>query len=137
MLKRLESKHGATLVEVMASMALFTVAIVAILGVVSSNRLMANRADYAYIAYNLAKNHIETLRAMNFSDLSGAAETATALDETGASDLNGDFTRTTTVTTPYSSDSNLAQITVDVSYNVQGLESADPMEISSVIYNNG
>ncbi len=131
----MRSRRGATLVEVMASIAIFSVALVSLLSVLVSNVKMAKQSDYAYIAYNLAKNHLETLRAMNFTDLSAAAESATVLDDEGVPDPDGTFTRSTTVTTPYNADAKLAKVTVSVLYTINGTDSADPMKMSTVIYN--
>ena len=129
--------RGITLVEVMASILLFSITIVAILSLIVSNAKMGKRADEAYIAYNLAKNHIEEFRSLNFSDLSAADEADVRLDELGVPDPDGAFSRTTTVVTPYESDDELAQVTVQVSYDVAGQQSAAPVVMSSVIFGGG
>lgn len=128
---------GFTLVEVMAAVFIFMIGIVGILGVSVESMRMGKRSEMAYTAYNLAKNHLETLRAMPFSDVASAGETETILDETGVADDDGDFIRSTDIVTNYSGDSDLVEATVTVSYIFQGEESPNPMEISTVIYNAG
>jgi hypothetical protein len=118
----------------MASMALFVITAIAVLTLVASSQSMGKRADDAYIAYNLAKNHIETLRALPFDDLSSGDETDIRLNEIGVSDENGSFLRSTDVTTPYAGDSNLALVEVSVSYEIRGAASGQPIEMVSVLY---
>ncbi len=121
----------------MTAVAVFTMTVVGILNLCTSNVAMGKRADNTYAAYNLAKSHIETLRAMNFSDLSSSAEEDVRLDQFGVADSEGLYSRTTTVETPYVADANLAQITVRVTYFVRGDERSAPTIISSVVFGSG
>ncbi len=131
------NERGVTLVEVMTAVAVFTMTTVGILNLCTSNVAMGKRSDMTYIAYNLAKNHIESLRAMNFSDLSSSAEEDVRLDEFGVADIEGKFVRSTAVVAPYVSDANLTQLTVSVSYFIKGEERSSPTIISSVVSGNG
>jgi Tfp pilus assembly protein PilV len=131
----MRSERGTTLLEVMASVMLFMIGIAAILSVILQSMSMAKRGEYAYTAYNMAKSRLETLKSMSFADLSSAAETDTRLDNDGVPDVDGDFRRSTAVTTSYTGDSNLASATVTVYYTFRGDESPSPMEMTTVIYN--
>jgi hypothetical protein len=92
-------------------------------------------ADYVYTAYNIAKNHIETLRTMSFAELSLANETDTMLNEDGVPDPEGMFKRTTIVTTNYTGNANLAKVDVKATYTAQGKTPAQPIQLTTVVYN--
>src|SRR5437762_3423610 len=94
--KKLGSVAGITLVETIASVLLFALVVGGILSVSIQNMTMGKRSEYAFTAYNLAKNHLETLKSMPFSNLPNADETDTYLDATGAPNANGPFIRNTT-----------------------------------------
>ena len=126
--------EGSTLVETMAAVFLFALVMGAILDVSVQSMTMGKRSEYAFTAYNLAKNHIETLKSMPFGNLPNADETSTYLDATGAASENGPFVRSTTVTTNYTGDSNLVQIQVSVNYLWKGALSANATQLSSVIF---
>ncbi|MBI2095020.1 MAG: prepilin-type N-terminal cleavage/methylation domain-containing protein [Candidatus Omnitrophica bacterium] len=127
--------QGFTLVEVMAAVLIFMIGLVGILFVSIESMSMTKRAEYAYTAYNLAKNRLETLRAMSFDDLASAEETEVTVDESGVSDEAGNFIRSTAIETGYSGDSDLVSAAVTVSYLFKGQQSGGPMEMSTVIYN--
>ena len=131
------SRTGVTLVETMASILLFALVVGSILNLAIQNMTMGKRSEYAYTAYNLAKNHIETLKSMPFSNLANAAETDTYLDATGTPNADGPYVRTTTVATSYTGDVNLVQVQVIVQYLWQGALSANATQLSTVIFMYG
>lgn len=116
-------------------MSVFAIAITSLLTVYTQSLTVSKRSDYAYIAYNLAKNHIERLRAGAFSSLSLAVETDTRINRDGEPDSGGEYLRTTAVTTNYGGNSNLTQVDVQVSYEFKKVKSPQPMSLSTVIYN--
>ena len=130
-------RTGVTLVETMASVLLFALVVGSLLTLTLQNMTMGKRSEFAYTAYNLAKNHIETLKSMPFSNLANAAETATYLDATGTPNADGPFVRTTTVTTSYTGDVNLVQVQVSVNYLWQGTLSANATQLFAVIFQYG
>jgi Tfp pilus assembly protein PilV len=130
----MRDKGGFTILELIGSISVFVVGLSALLAVVTASLTMGRRGDYAYIAYNLAKNHAESLRAFSYSDLSDAGETDTIIDETGMPDAAGAYIRNTTITTNYLGDANATQATVSVRYNFRGVESPDST-IATVYYN--
>lgn len=128
------NSRGFTLVELIGSISVFVIGLAALLGICLQSLTMTKRSEEAYTAYNIAKNRIENLRALDFGELSSAEETATAVDKKGDADAGGAYTRTTEITTSYSGDSSLTQATVTVDYSVKGSQSLSPMEMTTVIY---
>lgn len=135
--KILSNTGGSTLIEVMGAVLVFMIGISALLGVFYASAAMAKRAEYAYTAYNIAKNHVEDLKAFSFTDLAIANETASVVDENGVSDSNGEYIRTTAITTSYNSDASLTKIDVQVWYVLRGVQSQTPMQLTTVIFQNG
>mgnify|MGYP001611877273 CR=1 FL=1 len=143
--KKLSSTTGATLIELMGAVLIFMIGIAALLGVFYSSVGMAKRAERAYTAYNLAKNHIEELKSYGFTDLV-EGEVTSVVDQNGAAYESGDkYIRTTTTTncadaTPCTGsliDSNLTEIDVKVWYVLRDVQSAGPMEATTLIFENG
>ena len=130
------NQTGVTLVEVMISVLVFVIGITAMLDVCTQGVLMSRKADAAYTAYNLAKNRIETLKAVAFSELASAEETSTLLDEAGVPDLKGSFTRGTAITPSYLGNPDLTEVDVTVYYKVRGQQSSNPMRMTTLIYDN-
>ena len=135
--RKLASSSGTTLIEVMGAVLIFMIGIAALLGVFYGSVGMAKRAEYAYTAYNIAKNHMEDLRAFSFTDLAVASETASVVDQNGVDDLSGQYIRTTTITTSYNSDASLTKVDVQVWYVLGGVQSQSPTQLTTVIFQNG
>ena len=128
-------KSGFTILEVMVAVSVFAIAISSLLAVYTQAATVSKRSDYAYTAYNLAKNHIERLRATAFSTLSLAAETDTRINRDGEPDETGEYLRSTSITTNFGGNTNLTQVDVGVSYEFKKVKSPQPMSLSTVIYN--
>ena len=120
----------------MVAILVFGIVLVGMLDICSKSILMGKRSNLSYTAYNLAKNHLETLKASAFSSLTTADETDTILDGTGIPDPDGQYKRNTAVTTNYSGDTDLASVTVTVDYEVKGTYSGHPVTLSTVIFQN-
>ena len=136
-MKKYQENAGATLIEVMGAILIFMIGIAALLGVFYGSQAMSQRANYAYAAYNIAKNHIEDLRSFSFTDLAVANETSSVVDQNGVDDPAGQYLRTTTVTTSYNGDANLTELDVQVWYVIRGVQSPNPVELTTVIFQNG
>ena len=134
-MKIMGNRKGASLIEVMISVAIFVLSMQSLLAVTLASMTQAKRAEYVHIASGLAKNHMERLRAYSFSALANAAETSTLINTDGDPDDDGTFIRTTTVTTSYNSNANLTQVTVQVWFVLKGVQSGQPMSVTSVMYN--
>ena len=126
---------GFTVLEIMDAVSIFGIAIVSLLAVFTQAMTVSKRSDYAYTAYNLAKNHIERLRASSFSSLSLAVEVDTRINRDGDPDEAGEYLRSTTVTNNYGGSADLTQVDVQVSYEFKKVKSPQPMSLSTVIYN--
>ncbi|MBI3252142.1 MAG: prepilin-type N-terminal cleavage/methylation domain-containing protein [Candidatus Omnitrophica bacterium] len=134
---RTSANRGVTLVEVMIAVFIFLIGMAGLLDVTIQCSTMGKRAEYAYTAYNLAKNHLERLKTYDFASLASAAETGTAINADGDPDASGSFTRSTTITTSYSNNANLTMAVVSVSYTMRGVQSATAMQVRYLFYNGG
>jgi len=129
-------KNGLTTVEVL--MSAFILMIVTIGVVLFSAQLldMAKRMDYQYASVNLAKNRLERtkniIHSNGFDSLPDMAENQTIVNENGAPDLNGDFERTTIVTTNYNGDPLLTRVVVNVRYKYRGSTNSVPVTSSTI-----
>ena len=137
MINIVKNKNGVTLIEVMGSVLVFSIGIAALMAVYWQAGTSSRRADNAYTAYNLAKNRLEGLKSVSFSDLSSAAESTIVVNKDGVADASGTFTRSTTVTTNYTGDPSLTQVTVSVSYAISGVQSTAPVQMTTVYFVNG
>ena len=132
-----KSKCGATLIEVLVAVLIFMIGLEALMGVILQNTNMGKRAEYAYTAYTLAKNHIERLRVSDFASLATATETSTRVNADGDPDSAGQYLRSTAVAQSYASNTDLTRLTVSVSWIRQGVQSPAAMQVDTVIYNGG
>jgi Tfp pilus assembly protein PilV len=133
-MRMLINKRGVTLVETMVSVLLFLLVGGAVLNVCVQSSMTGKRSEVAFTAYNLAKNHIDELRNLPFSSLPNATETETSLNEAGVADPDGTFLRSTSVSANFSGNPNLTRVNVSVDYFVRGHQSANPMSLTTVIY---
>ena len=127
------STRGVTLVETMAAILVFSIVGISIVNLCLQGSLTGKRAEQAFVAYNIAKNHIEELRNVPFSSLASSTETDTALNSAGVADPEGAFLRTTSVSTSYTGDSSLTQVSVSVNYYTKGHVSQNPTTIITVL----
>lgn len=131
----LKGRKGLTLVEVVLTVLVFASGLISLLAVYIQSREAGRRTDAVYTAYNLAKNHIEQLRSLDYTLLPDAAEmTAVRLDEDGTPDVNGVFLRTTSVDPAYGGNPDLTRASVSVSYLFKGAENPVPIEMTTVIH---
>lgn len=130
-------KKGATLIEVMIAVFIFLIGMASLLSVLTQSMKAGKRAEHVYAAYSLAKNHMERLKSMDFASLATAAETNLAINAEGSPDPSGLYIRSTSVSTGYTGNTNLTVVVVSVDYLMNGVQSAAPAQIHSVIYNTG
>ena len=132
---KMKKKTGFTILELIVAVSIFGIGISSLLAVYTQSVTVSKRSDYAYTAYNLAKNHIERLRVSAFSSLSLALETDTRVNRDGEPDEAGEYLRSTSVMTNYGSDANLTRVDVNVRSEFKKVKSPQPMSLSTVIYN--
>lgn len=126
-------KRGVTLVEFMIATLIFGITLASILGLYTQSARLGKQSEFAYHAYNIAKNRMERLRNVSYTLLADSAETDTRVDTDGNPDLNGQFVRSTIISN-YTGNLKLTQVTVQVYYLMQNIKSAQPMELSTVIF---
>ena len=134
LIKVLKDSRGMTLIETMAATLLFGIVLAGLLNLSLGSMATGKRAEFTYSAYNIAKNHLESLRSMPYSTLANAAESDIYVDSNGTPDPDGDFIRTTAVTQNFNNDTNLIELDVSVDYIFRGSESGHPTELSTVVY---
>lgn len=113
-------KDGVTLVETLFSAAILVLVVAGVLLIFVRTVDISKRIDKEYIATNLAKSRVERARTIKatrgFDSLAGLGETDTIVDTVGVPDLNGEFKRSTTVTTNYNGNSRLTKMDVTIVY---------------------
>lgn len=116
----MRDSRGLTLIEVVVATAVFGLVVIVLGGffAISSSRSLLGQDVTAGAL--LAQQRIEFLKAKQASSLSGFAATET-LDELGNASPSGQFTRTTTVTTPVLGTTLLTQVDVTVTWLERGL----------------
>ncbi len=145
MVRRMQSakrpnKNGITLVEVLFSAAIITLIMVGVIVIFIQAADLSQRVDFEYAATTLSKNKLERARTLittgGFSSLTGSNfdETDTVVDSDGVPDANGDFKRTTTVTTSYSGTSVLTRVAVSVVYKYRGTWKTDIAVTATTVF---
>ncbi len=126
-----------TLVEVMVSLGLIALLGGGILALLVENTKAGQAMDYNYAAINIAKSRMDRVRELRrdkgYDYLSTAAETDVKVDREGNPDENGEFTRSTSVTTNFEGKANLTQVVVTVSYQGVGDVSITTITITTFI----
>ena len=135
LIKKLRSQSGLSLVENMMAVGLFLIGVSAIMSVQIQSMSAGKRAAAAYTAYNIAKSHIENLKSFSFSDVASATENSIYVDENGTPDPDGKYIRSTTVSTSYLGNANLTQVAVSVYFVLKNAQSAQPIQLTTVLYN--
>ena len=118
---------GVTLVEILFSAGILSLVLIGTLTIFAHTVDISRRIDYEYTATSIARGRLERLRAAidtsGFPSLTDAnfGETDTELDADGVPDTDGDFRRTTTVTTGYGGDALLTEAEITVTYRYRGV----------------
>ena len=127
-------KQGFTLIEVMCAIVIFMIGAAAITSACVQTVTLAKRAGAIYTAYNLAKNHVETLKTISYDDLPEADEEDTVINSDGVGDAEGTYIRTTVVTPDYGGDDRITYVQVEVDLKFQGAQKFVPMTLTTLIY---
>ncbi|GEM_PF-1210248 len=114
--------RGVTLVEVLFSAVIIGVVLSGVLFTFVQIVDISRRTDYEYVATNLAKSRIERIRG--YIDVNGFdsvtderfGEDEAHFDQNGVPDENGDFIRSTTITTGYTGSERLTKVDVNLTY---------------------
>lgn len=89
-----------TLVEVVLSGVITAGGLAAAVSLVSFNLWTANFAEMRMLASEIAKNRLEQVRLLGFSDLPKLAESSVQVNAQGLPDASGQYHRTTTLVGP-------------------------------------
>ena len=89
-----------TLIEVVVSGAITAGGLAAAVALVSFNLWTANFAEVRMLASEIAKNRLEQVRLLGFSDLPKLTESSVQVNGQGLPDANGQYHRTTTLAGP-------------------------------------
>lgn len=89
-----------TLVEVVVSGVITAGGLAAAVALVSFNLWTANFAEVRMLASEIAKNRLEQVRLLGFSDLPKLAESSIRVTGQGLPDASGQYLRTTTLAGP-------------------------------------
>ncbi len=110
-LRNRKSKEGLTLVEMLTALLVFAMAVGGMCSLALSSKQILDTSRDHYVAVNLAKNRIERVKTFNFNELELFIDANTVLDESGTPNPNGNYSRTTQVSsvTP-----NLKEVVVTI-----------------------
>lgn len=108
---------GFTLVEVLASMMLLTVVVIAMVALATQSSVFSRRIDTVYNSTVLAQRRIDVLQRLEFEQITQqlVGESSVRVDVDGNIDAGGFYLRTTQVTSDHDSNSHLKKIKVTVS----------------------
>ncbi|RKY42975.1 MAG: hypothetical protein DRP85_01215 [Candidatus Makaraimicrobium thalassicum] len=109
-----KTSRGITLVEVVMAVALTAIVVVSLGASMTQSSVFSMRIERVYTASYLAQRRIDMLKRLRFDELSGAAETDIRIGADGNIDSNGDYTRTTEITTNFDGNPYLTKIKVTV-----------------------
>ncbi|MFH1791532.1 MAG: type II secretion system protein [Candidatus Omnitrophota bacterium] len=114
------TKRAFTIPEVLIAALIMSLVFVATLGLFAQAFELSKKTALSYTAVNLAKNRLELARSMvdagEVTDLPDLEETDTVVDASGGSDPEGEYKRTTTVTSNYGGKARLIKVDVVVAY---------------------
>lgn len=127
------NSKGITLVEVLVSMSLVVLVVSVVVIAVAQSSVNSNRLDMIYTASELAKKHMDGLKALNFRDIPDRApETDVVIDRYGEADPNGDYRRTTEINEDWSGNPYAIKVKVSVDRIVNGSVSGHPVVVETV-----
>ena len=134
----INTQSGLTLVEVVISILLIAISVVAVLAAVTQSSVFSKRIDAVYTASYLAQRRIDVLREFEFDQLDpGAIETNVEIDIDD--DGDSEYRRTTEITPSYSDNPKLIKVKVTVEkvqINLDGTESGmgDPIIMETLLF---
>ena len=111
----IKNTKGVTLTEVMVSVGLIVVVILALLGAMKQGAISSKVADMVYTEYYLAQRRIDLLKKFDFAQIDPASEeTDVRVAGDGTADDNGEYSITTAIDSNYTGSAHLKKIKVSV-----------------------
>lgn len=108
------NNKGITFVEVVVSIALVLIVVVALIATVTQSSVFSRRIDLVYTASYLAQRRVDMLKRLDFDQLPAAGETDIRIGADGNIDPAGEYVRTTEITPVYASNPYLTKVKVSV-----------------------
>ena len=116
----INGSKGITLTEVLFSAAVIGLVLGGILMIFVNTIDISKKIDLEYTATNLARNRLERARSImatnGFDFLANLAETDSIINSSGVPDADGDFKRSTDITSSFGGNVLLTRIDVSVAY---------------------
>lgn len=118
-------KDGVTLVETLFSAVILVLVVAGVLVIFVRTVDISKRIDKEYVATNLAKSRVERARTTKvthgFDSLVDLNETDVIIGSDGVSDPDGEYKRSTTVSTNYNGNARLTKIDITIVYKYRGV----------------
>lgn len=127
-----QATQGFTLVEIAVGVAVFSLTFWSIVLLSFHTLERSKKANQELIATHIAKSRLEQLYNMDYDSLPTMVETNAVVNEVGTSNANGQFRRTTTVTTNFDGRDDLTQVSVSVDYELRGEWEGKPIVLTTV-----
>jgi len=102
---------GTTFIEAVVALAIFAIFMTGTSKLLVSHRAILDMAGDRYTSANIAKNRLELVRTFGFEQIPELNETALVVDSSGIPVRQGNFSRTTTITTI---STNLYELAINV-----------------------
>ncbi len=115
--KRFLYKQGSTVTEVVISLSILATFVTGAAKVNMATYQVAKKAGTQYVAANLVKNRIETIRNMrqaSYEHITQMEEKNVVVNEDGAEDSSGNFCRTTRIVETAVDDLLEIQVTIKI-----------------------
>ncbi|MDD4012595.1 MAG: prepilin-type N-terminal cleavage/methylation domain-containing protein [Candidatus Omnitrophica bacterium] len=108
----IRSKKGMTLVEVVVSMVIVTIAVVSLFAAVTQSSVLSKRSGMGYTLTNIALRRIEVLKRLDSDMLPFAEESGIQVSSDGNVSSTGEYFRTTEITQNYNANPYLTKAKV-------------------------
>ncbi|MDD3088642.1 MAG: prepilin-type N-terminal cleavage/methylation domain-containing protein [Candidatus Omnitrophica bacterium] len=108
----IRSKKGMTLVEVVVSMVIVTIAVVSLFAAVTQSSVLSKRSGMGYTLTNIALRRIEVLKRLDSDMLPFAEESGIQVSSDGNVSSTGEYFRTTEITQNYNENPYLTKAKV-------------------------
>ncbi len=121
----IENQRGYSLVSMLVAIVLLTVGVVALMRTTGEIVEGYGTTSIRTTALSIARSYLEELRTRDPATL--VTEAAVTVNDSGVADVNGNFSRSVTVTSPQG---NLRQVVVTVNFP----RAARPIELVTLVF---
>ena len=123
----IKNQQGYSLISMMVAMVLLSVGVLALMRTTGEIVEGYGTTSIRTTALSIARGYLEELRTRDPATL--ATEAAVTVNDSGVADVNGNFSRSVTVTSPQG---NLRQVVVTVNFP----RAARPIELITLVFVN-